>query len=165
MAAVTDVGIRPMTMDDLELVLAIDRLSFTQPWPESSYRFELTANNSSILLVAELDGGLVGYIGCWLLVDEVHISTLAVHPDFRKQGIARRLLKSVLHEGAARGAELATLEVRISNFAAIDLYETFGFEITGRRPHYYRDNREDAHIMSLYELPGSLRRMEVRDGG
>jgi ribosomal-protein-alanine N-acetyltransferase len=165
MVAVTDIVIRTMTMDDLDSVLEIDQLSFPQPWPESSYRFELTANRASILLVAEIDGRLVGYVGCWLLVDEVHISTLAVHPDFRQRGIARRLLKSVLGQAARGGAELATLEVRTSNYAAIELYENLGFEISGRRPRYYRDNQEDAHIMTLNELPGSLRRMEVRDGG
>ena len=161
MVAVPEVVIRRMTMDDLDTVLQIDQLSFPQPWPESSYRFELTTNQASILL----DDRLVGYVGCWLLVDEVHISTLAVHPDFRQRGVARHLLKSVLQQAASSGAELATLEVRISNHAAIELYESFGFIINGRRPHYYRDNQEDAHIMTLKELPGSLRQMEVGHGG
>lgn len=165
MVAIPEIVVRRMTMDDLDTVLQIDQLSFPQPWPESSYRFELTANQASILLVAEMDGRLVGYVGCWLLVDEVHISTLAVHPEFRKRGVARRLLISVLQQSVREGAELATLEVRVSNYAAIDLYESFGFEINGRRPHYYRDNQEDAHIMTLHELPGSLRRMEVGHGG
>ncbi len=165
MVAVSEVMIRPMTMDDVDLVLEIDQLSFSQPWPESSYRFELTTNRASILLVAEIDARLVAYVGCWLLVDEAHISTLAVHPDFRRQGIARRLLTTLLAQAAGAGAELATLEVRISNYAAIDLYESFGFEISGRRPRYYRDNQEDAHIMSLPGLPGSLGRMEVHDAG
>jgi ribosomal-protein-alanine N-acetyltransferase len=165
MVAISNVTIRPMSMDDLNRVTEIDKLSFPLPWPESSYRFELTANRASILLVAEVAGRLVGYVGCWLLVDEVHISTLAVHPEFRQQGIARRLLNDLLHQAASGGAELATLEVRISNQAAIDLYESFGFQISGRRPRYYRDNQEDAHIMTLYELPGSTSRMEVRHGG
>jgi ribosomal-protein-alanine N-acetyltransferase len=165
MVAISNVTIRPMSMDDLNRVTEIDKLSFPLPWPESSYRFELTANRASILLVAEVAGRLVGYVGCWLLVDEVHISTLAVHPEFRQQGIARRLLNDLLHQAASGGAELATLEVRISNQAAIDLYESFGFQISGRRPRYYRDNQEDAHIMTLYELPGSPSRMEVRHGG
>jgi ribosomal-protein-alanine N-acetyltransferase len=157
--------IRPMTVDDLPVVLDIDRLSFPQPWPESSYRFELTTNQASILLVAEVDDRLVGYIGSWLLVDEIHVSTLAVHPDFRQRGIARRLLVELLRRGAANGAEMATLEVRISNQAAIDLYSAFGFRVTGRRPGYYRDNLEDAHIMTLPDVVGAVSRMEVEDGG
>jgi ribosomal-protein-alanine N-acetyltransferase len=165
MVAAPDLVIRRMTMEDLDTVLEIDGLSFPRPWPESSYRFELTANRASILLVAEVASRLVGYVGSWLLVDEVHISTLAVHPDFRQRGIARRLLKSVLQQAVEAGAELASLEVRVSNQAAIDLYQSFGFRINGRRPRYYRDNQEDAHIMTLYELPDSLERMEVGDGG
>jgi ribosomal-protein-alanine N-acetyltransferase len=165
MVAVPDVTIRPMTMDDLDTVLEIDQLSFPRPWPESSYRFELTANQASILLVAEAGDRLVGYIGSWLLVDEVHISTLAVHPELRKRGIARRLLMSLLKRAVSTGADLATLEVRVSNQPAIELYQSFGFRINGRRPRYYRDNHEDAHIMTLDKLSEHLKRMEVEDGG
>lgn len=165
MEAIRTPVIRPMTLDDLPVVLDIDKLSFPQPWPESSYRFELTTNLASILLVAEVDEELVGYIGSWLLVDETHVSTLAVHPNFRRRGIARRLLLELLRRSAANGADIATLEVRVSNQAAIDLYTSFGFRITGRRPGYYRDNHEDAHIMTMVEVVQGVTRMEVGDGG
>jgi [ribosomal protein S18]-alanine N-acetyltransferase len=143
--------IRPMVFDDLSQVLQIDRVSFPIPWPERSYRFELQENPASHLLVAELDqgppGGVVGYIGLWLIVDEAHISTLAVDPKYRRMGIGQALLVAGLTAAARRGAELASLEVRASNAAALQLYRKFGFRRVGRRPRYYRDNGEDALLM------------------
>ncbi len=159
-ARVAEVVIRPMTLDDLPQVLEIDRLSFPIPWPERSYRFELSENPSSTLLVAtRQEAGrtsLAGYIGYWLIVDEVHISTLAVHPRFRRQGIGSELLEAALERAARKGADFATLEVRVSNQAAIDLYHRFGFHVVGRRAKYYRDNDEDALLMTLTGLRGRL---------
>ena len=150
-----EVAVRSMNLDDLALVLDIDRLSFPVPWPERSYRYELTENPASHLLVAESNGALqrvVGFIGCWLIADEVHISTLAVHPSFRGLGIGRTLLEASLEEMARRGAEIATLEVRVSNATAISLYQKLGFELVGRRAGYYRDNGEDALLMTVTGL-------------
>lgn len=149
--------VRAMGLDDLAHVLEIDRLSFPVPWPERSYRYELTENPASNLLVAKSNAPVervVGFIGCWLIVDEVHISTLAVHPSFRGLGIGRMLLEETLDQSARRGAEIATLEVRISNAVAINLYQKLGFEVVGRRPGYYRDNGEDALLMTVSGLPG-----------
>jgi ribosomal-protein-alanine N-acetyltransferase len=150
------IAIREMRLDDLPEVLAIDRLSFPNPWPERSYRYELTENRASTLLVADREEEgmrrVVGYLGYWLIVDEVHISTLAVHPDFRGQGIGRRLLQDGLHSARSRGAHMATLEVRPSNHAAIELYQDFGFVVVGRRAGYYRDSGEDALLMTLPRL-------------
>lgn len=152
----TPIAIRAMTLDDLPEVLAIDQLSFPSPWPERSYRYELTENRASTLLVAdrEEDGqrSVVGYLGYWLIADEVHISTLAVHPDHRGQGIGRRLLQDGLRSARVRGARMATLEVRPSNEVAVGLYRTFGFVVVGRRSGYYRDNGEDALLMTLLKL-------------
>jgi ribosomal-protein-alanine N-acetyltransferase len=149
--------IREMTLADVPVVLQIDQLSFPLPWPERSYRFELTRNPSSHLMVAEADqaasNSVIGFIGSWLLADEVHISTLAVHPEFRRQGTGEQLLLTLLHWAVNRGAEIATLEVRISNQAAIRLYQKFGFIISGRKPGYYRDNQEDAFTMIASDLP------------
>jgi ribosomal-protein-alanine N-acetyltransferase len=150
-----------MTLEDLARVLDIDRLSFPLPWPERTYRYELMENSAARLLVAQdpsVQGeSVVGYIGYWLIVDEAHISTIAVHPDFRRQGIAEEMLRSALWDAAARGAELATLEVRPSNAAAIALYRKYAFDVAGRRTRYYRDNDEDAWIMSLNDLLGHVR--------
>lgn len=157
--------IRQMRLDDLPAVLEIDRLSFPVPWPASSYRFEILENPVSNLLVAERMGAasrrLVGYLGMWELVDEGHISTLAVHPEHRRQGIARALLINALGHFAERGVDSVSLEVRASNEAAQSLYGWFGFEIAGRRAGYYRDNKEDALVMKLEGLGERLRWLEV----
>jgi len=158
----TPIAIRGMTLDDLPEVLAIDGLSFPNPWPERSYRYELTENRASTLLVAdrEEDGRrrVVGYLGYWLIADEVHISTLAVHPDHRATGVGRRLLQNGLQSARSRGAQMATLEVRPSNQVAIDLYRSFGFVVVGRRAGYYRDNAEDALLMTSHRLSGRAER-------
>lgn len=162
----SDVLIRDMTLDDLPIVLQIDRLSFPLPWPERSYRFELTRNPAAHLLVAELGvvppPFLIGFAGCWLIADEVHISTLAVHPDHRRQGIGERLLMTVLKWALGRGAEIATLEVRVSNHAAVNMYLKNGFVIEGQKTNYYHDNNEDALLMTLTDLHN--KQVEV-DGG
>lgn len=157
-AVALQAAIRPMTLDDLPAVMAIDRLSFALPWSERSFRFELTGNDAAHLLVAVLpwaDGErIVGYLGYWMLVDEMHISTLAVHPQLRGRGIGEQLLQTGLDQAWIQGAAIATLEVRPSNQAAIALYSKYGFETVGRRRDYYQDNHEDALLMTLSDLSG-----------
>lgn len=144
--------IRKMMLDDIEQVIVIDRVSFSLPWPERSFRFELTDNPASRCWVAEVDGRLVGIIVVWLIVDEVHVATIATHPEFRRQGIAKRLLSHALRELRNEGAQSSFLEVRASNFAAQEMYRKFGYEKSGIRPRYYRDNDEDALLMTLESL-------------
>jgi len=163
-----DIRIRGMTLEDIPSVLLIDQQSFPLPWSERTYRFELTRNDAAHLLVAETSAVhspvIIGYIGFWIIIDEVHISTIAVAPGYRREGIGRRLLTAALVEARRRGAQLATLEVRISNDSAIHLYEEFGFEVVGKRKGYYRDNHEDALIMTVenYDIAG-LRLREASD--
>ena len=145
-------NIRRMTLDDLAQVVAIDKVSFSLPWPERSFRFEIADNPASRAWVAELDGKVVGAIVAWLLVDEAHIATIATHPDFRRQGIAGKLLIHALEYMRSEGARISVLEVRESNAAAQEMYRKFGFEESGRRPRYYRDNSEDAILMTLRDL-------------
>lgn len=145
-----------MTLEDLPAVTEIDRLSFPVPWPERSYRFEINHNPAAQLLVAEsLAREVVGFLGYWLIADEVHISTFAVHPTHRTRHIGERMLLWALDQARDRGAEIATLEVRKSNRPAIQLYSKLGFEVVGRRTGYYRDNGEDAILMTLRGLDGS----------
>ena len=151
------ISIRPMQPEDLEQVLAIDRASFSMPWPASAYKYELKENPLSLLWVAESAphgamAQIVGMIVIWLIVDEAHIATLAVHPDYRNKGIARSLLATALRATLRRGYHKATLEVRANNIAAQRLYHRFGFETVGHRPRYYRDNNEDAIIMTASAL-------------
>jgi ribosomal-protein-alanine N-acetyltransferase len=142
-----------MRQEDVPVVHAIDAMSFQLPWPERSYRFELVENPNSELWVAEVQRAegavVVGMIVLWVIIDEAHIGSLAVHPDYRRQGIAQALLVRSLQEAARRGATQATLEVRRSNLAAQALYHRFGFQVVGIRPRYYRDNHEDALLMTV----------------
>ncbi len=165
MEAKSEYAVRVMTLDDIPEVMKIDRFSFPLPWSERSYRYELAHNSAAQLMVADyhhLDRiQLVGYIGFWFVVDEMHISTLAVHPDFRRRGIGQALLEGALHLAESLGGVIATLEVRTSNQAALGLYDKFGFEVVGRRKNYYQDNREDAWLMKL----DPLGRVRVTAGG
>lgn len=149
--------IRPMQTADLEEAMAIDKASFSLPWPDTAFRFELEENPLSMLWVAETlqpdqSWRFVGLIVIWLIVDEVHIATIAVHPSFRRQGIAKELLAVALDHSIQKGMVQATLEVRAGNLAAQSLYRQFGFEIAGRRYRYYQDNGEDAIIMTASHL-------------
>jgi ribosomal-protein-alanine N-acetyltransferase len=161
--------IRSMQLDDLSQVLAIDSQSFTLPWPESAYRYELLENPSSFLMVAEIEQSevgrlIVGVVVVWMILDEAHIATIAVHPEFRGQGIASRLMVSMMREAIQLEARLATLEVREQNTAAQRLYQRFGFNIVGRRPRYYKDNLDDALIMTVGCLDkGYLERLDQDD--
>ena len=143
---------RKMTLDDLEQVIAIDQISFSLPWPERSFYFELTDNFASRCWVAELDGRVAGMLVAWLIVDEFHIATVATHPDFRRQGLGRDLLLHALRFAREEGALTSFLEVRESNLGALEMYRKFGYVESGRRKKYYHDNGEDAILMTLEGL-------------
>lgn len=167
------VQIEAMRTGDLPEVEAIERASFTTPWPPNAYRSELEDNRLASYLVARVEGRVVGYAGMWLMVDEAHITTFAVHPGWRRRRIGERLLLAMLDLAAARRAREATLEVRVSNLAARRLYEKYGFRPVGIRPRYYSDDGEDAIVMTteplasramqrrLAELRASLEALEV----
>jgi ribosomal-protein-alanine N-acetyltransferase len=144
--------LRKMTLDDVEQVVAIDQISFSLPWPKSSFHFELTDNPASRCWVAELDGKVAAMLVAWFIVDEIHIATIATHPDFRKQGIGEKLLSHALQAAKAEGAITSFLEVRESNDAALKMYHKFGYMEVGRREGYYKDNGEDAILMTLDSL-------------
>ena len=146
------VTFRKMTLGDLKQVVAIDQMSFSLPWPARSFQFELTDNPASRCWVAEFDGHVIGMVVAWFIVDEIHIATIAVHPDFRKQGIGEKLLLHTLQSAKAEGGVSSFLEVRESNSAAIMMYRKFGYVESGRREGYYKDNGEDAILMTLSPL-------------
>jgi len=144
--------LRKMTLDDVEQVVAIDKMSFSLPWPTSSFHFELTDNPASRCWVAELDGRIAAMLVAWFIVDEIHIATIATHPDFRKQGIGKKLLLFTLQSAKDEGAVSSFLEVRESNDTALMMYRKFGYVESGRREGYYKDNGEDAILMTLDSL-------------
>ncbi|MCQ3935890.1 MAG: ribosomal-protein-alanine N-acetyltransferase [Chloroflexi bacterium] len=144
--------IRKMTLNDLDQVVAIDQVSFSLPWPPRSFQFELTDNAASRCWVAESGGRVVALIVGWLIVDELHIATIATHPEHRRRGIGKRLLLHALLAARREGAVKSFLEVRESNIIARKMYRDFGFVEDGRRKEYYKDNNEDAILMTLNDL-------------
>lgn len=147
-----DAKIRSMQIDDLPQVLTIDQLSFSTPWPSNSFRYEILENPNGYCWVAVLDKKLIGFVVCWLIVDEAHIATIAVHPNYRRKGVSKSLVITGLCEMISRGAIMATLEVRAGNKIAQGLYLHFGFEEVGERKRYYQDTKEDAILMTAKPL-------------
>lgn len=140
------VSVEPMRAEDMEAVLHIDRLSFPVPWMPTAFTTELS-NRSACYLVARSNGQVVGFGGEWVIMDEAHITTLAVHPEHRGRRIGERLLLALLEEGIRRRASRATLEVRQNNHVARRLYHKFGFYEAAIRKSYYTDNGENAIVM------------------
>lgn len=140
-----------MTVQDLDQVLPIERASFPTPWSRAAFLYELQKNRVARCWVARGEAAvtpvLVGYLCVWEIGPELHITNLAVHPDWRRQGIARLLLGRTLEDARQRRLRLAVLEVRPTNLEALKLYERLGFRVIGRRKGYYFDTGEDALVM------------------
>ncbi len=140
--------IREMTVSDLSQVLFIERLSFRPPWSKRIFLEELTISAREYF-VLEIQKKIIGYAGLSFILDEAHITTLAIHPRFRRKGFGELLLRFLIARARERGAAILTLEVRESNRAAQNLYKKFGFREVGKRRKYYLFPAEDAVIMSL----------------
>jgi [ribosomal protein S18]-alanine N-acetyltransferase len=151
-----DLTISPISVDQIEAIVMLDRLCFGGLWSIDSYRRELTNENShflGILINQPLDQaleptlGIIGF-GCfWAILDEAHITLLGIHPDYQQQGLGQKLLGALLDQARSIEMARATLEVRASNQGAIHLYEKCGFQTVGRRKKYYQDTGEDGVIM------------------
>lgn len=139
--------LRRLNIDDLPAVLEIERRSFHEPWSEESYRHELSTNPIARYWGVFIEEQLVGFAGYWLILDEGHISNVAVHPDHRGKGLSKLLMAAVISECRLAEGRRMTLEVRESNTTAQNLYIKFGFSVAGKRPGYYSDNNETALIM------------------
>ena len=144
--------VEAMRIDDLGEVHEIERASFSAPWPPNAYLSELQTNRLAHYLVVRVDSRVVGFGGIWLMVDEAHVTTFAIHPDWRRLRLGERLIIALLDVALERRAGEATLEVRLSNLPARRLYEKYGFRPVGIRPRYYTDNGEDALIMTTERL-------------
>jgi ribosomal-protein-alanine N-acetyltransferase len=166
--------VEAMNLADIGQVMEIEQTSFSAPWPARAYRYEIVTNKHSTMLVVRpaampllsprkllrhfklfKPGIVLGYAGSWLLVDEIHVSTIAVHANWRGRGLGELLLLSLLERAVSSVALRATLEVRVSNVAAQGLYHKYGFDVVSRQKRYYSDNNEDAFIMSTlpFEKP------------
>jgi len=150
LAKIDEIFIRPMHQEDLHDVMLIENASFPSPWPRNLFIREL-GNPISDLFVAMSSGRagdlVLGYIVCWLVAGDVHIHNVAVHPHFRRGGIASALLEYVLSYYQQRGAQTIYLEVREQNRPAQELYKKFQFHPVGLRHRYYSDTEEDAIVM------------------
>lgn len=146
------IEMRRMRLEDVPEVVEIDRSSFTLPWTERSFRYEIEENSAARCWVTSMDGSIVSMLVLWIIVDEAHIATIATHPHFRRRGFAKRMLVNALWSAREEGAHSALLEVRARHAVAQKIYCDIGFVEVGRRPMYYRDNGEDAVLMTLENL-------------
>ena len=148
-----EVIIRRMRKEDLDAVTAIEEATFAIPWSRESFRQELERNVAARYLVAECEGKVIGYAGAWIILDESHITNIAVQEAYRGQGIGRMLTQALIQYLSNLGACYATLEVRVSNIRAQNLYKSLGFVSVGKRKRYYEDNQEDAFLMVCEHMP------------
>ena len=140
--------IRQMEHKDIDDILQIEELSYgAHHWSRDSFLIELNNKISSYKCILNSENKCVGYMGIWKIIDEAHVTNLSIHPDWRNKKLAQRLLLASLDECYREKIKYITLEVRVSNQKAINLYEKFGFKSLGLRKKYYQDNNEDALIM------------------
>lgn len=158
------IRVLPMKPEHLSQVMAIEKTSFSSPWSMSTYYREITANPYATYIVAMVGDSVVGYAGRWLVLDESHVTNIAVSAMWRRQGIGRKLLDHMLRSSLDQGANRMTLEVRPSNQGARRLYEEFDFYVAGRRRAYYTDDGEDALIMWQDDIAAYIDRKEQTDG-
>ena len=138
--------IENMSAAHVSQIAQLEKLCFSDPWSEKSIESELSCR-LSLWLVA-LDGdGVVGYVGSQTVIDETDMMNIAVHPEYRRRGIAEALIDALINALREKGSRALSLEVRASNDPAIALYQKMGFSQVGRRPNYYRNPREDALIL------------------
>ncbi|HEX6940320.1 MAG TPA: ribosomal protein S18-alanine N-acetyltransferase [Longimicrobiales bacterium] len=135
-----------MRREDLPRVMEIEHASYTVPWPETSFRGLLRRSDASVF-VAEVDGAIAGYAASWAVLDQGELGNIAVAPEHRGRGIAKRLMDAVIEDMRERGVRELFLEVRVTNSVARHLYEQYGFEEVGCRADYYTGPVEDAIIM------------------
>ncbi len=142
-----DILVRPMLEKDIDEVLDIEKTSFATPWSKEAFTLEITKNMLAKYVVAEIQGKVVGYGGIWLIIDEGHVTNIAVHEKYRGLGVGNKIMEGLIDICRDRNIVAMTLEVRKTNEVAKSLYDKYGFKEYGIRPGYYSDNNEDAIIM------------------
>ncbi len=148
----SNLTIRRMTAEDIDAVAAIEAATFPTPWSRDAFASEMR-NVAARYLVAEKDGQVVGFAGAWVILDESHVTNIAVLESHRGQGIGRQLTAALLQYLSNLGVAYATLEVRKSNIVAQNLYTSLGFIKLGVRKRYYEDNGEDALLLVCTQMP------------
>ena len=145
------ISIVKMHYKDIVDVLKLEKVCFGEGWTSTPFDRELERNDCSYF-VARLDNEIIGYSGSWTILEELHITIMAVHPNYRKNKVGQRLLINLIQDGIGSGAKWVTLEVKATNLPAQRMYEKFGFSVKGRRKQYYQQDREDALIMWTEEI-------------
>ena len=148
-----DITIRRMTRSDVDAVHAIEESTFQKPWTKADFEREMTQNACARYLVAEKQGRIIGFAGTWIVLDESHITNIAITEKERGRGYGLLLTKALMQYAANLGVTYATLEVRRGNTAAQNLYKKLGFVYVGVRKRYYEDNGEDALILCCEHMP------------
>ncbi|MFS1516504.1 ribosomal protein S18-alanine N-acetyltransferase [Bacillus sp. SCS-151] len=138
---------RLMNVEDIENVLKVEEASFATPWSKDIFLSEINNNKYAHYIVAEENGLVIGYCGAWIIIDEAHITNVALLPEYRGRKLGEAMLKQLVDFAKALGAKTMTLEVRVTNIIAQSLYRKLGFNDGGIRKNYYTDNQEDALIM------------------
>lgn len=141
--------IRKMTEMDIDKIMIVERESFSLPWSKESYLGELK-NILATYLLCDSEGEVAGYGGLWVVLDEAHITNVAVARQFRRCGMGRALMQNLEKVAREKNAGRILLEVRPSNEAALEMYKALGYVATGLRKAYYSDNGEDAIIMTKF---------------
>ena len=151
-AAPEELVITTMTMEDLDKVMEVEKASFLTPWSRQAFVRELTENAFAVYVVGRLGSKVVAYAGMWLIINEAHVTNIAVHPTYRRRHFGERLLRELIDRAKRNNCDRMTLEVRTGNLGAQALYRQFGFVEQGIRRRYYTDTGEDAIIMWKDEL-------------
>lgn len=145
--------VRLMKLGDVPDVQEIEKGCFSVPWSSESFVHEITENKCARYIVLEAAGRVVAYAGMWLVIDEAHVTNIAVHPECRGMGYGEAVTRALMQLASDTGMVWMTLEVRRSNLVAQSLYHKVGFIDVGYRKRYYEDNHEDALIMACEDLP------------
>jgi [ribosomal protein S18]-alanine N-acetyltransferase len=151
-----------MTMADVQEVLRIESLSFPSSWPRNAFSAELNDNKLAYYFVGRIGSELIAYGGVWVMLEDSHVTTIAVHPDWRGRRYGEEIFARMLSETVTQEAAWMTLEVRKSNVAAQYLYQKYGFTVIAQRPAYYNDNHETALVMWAGNLRSELYRKHLR---
>lgn len=144
-----DFSIRPMEQDDIGQVYEIEELSYPNPWPLTLFQQEVSTKGYSRPFVAHKGERVIGYAISWVVLDEVHLMNIAIHPAMRRRGVGHALMQRIIQLARERACRWVTLEVRVSNRPARNFYHCYYFREVGRRKNYYTDNNEDAILMAL----------------
>lgn len=138
---------RYMKEEDIDQILVIEHASFTTPWSREAFYNEINNNKFAVYIVIEDDKKVIGYCGAWIVMDEAHVTNVAILPEYRGKKLGEALMRKMMSVAREMGAKSMTLEARVTNHVALSLYRKLGFQNGGIRKNYYSDNQEDAIVM------------------